>query len=188
MHSTPVSLLERLREPSDRAAWERFVGLYTPLLYSWACRMGLQAADAADLVQEVIAILLEKMPQFRYDAGRSFRAWLYTMTVNKWRDLCRRRSAALRTSDEAHLEDLAIADPAVGIWEEEYRLHVAARALELMRAEFEPATWKACWEITARGRRAADVAAELGITLAAAYAANSRVLRRLRQEMQGLLD
>ena len=50
MHTTPVSLLQRLRDSADQAAWGRFVRLYTPLLYSWARHVGLQEPDAADLV------------------------------------------------------------------------------------------------------------------------------------------
>jgi RNA polymerase sigma-70 factor, ECF subfamily len=54
-----------------------------------------------------------------------------------------------------------------------------------MQAEFQPATWKACWECAAVGRPAAEVAAELGMTVNAVYLATSRVLRRLRQELAG---
>jgi RNA polymerase sigma-70 factor (ECF subfamily) len=187
MDETPASLLERLRRPNERQAWDRFVDLYTPLIYFWACRMGLQAQDAADLVQEVFAALLQKMPEFRYDAGGSFRAWLRTVVVNKWLDL-RRRAATARTAGAPVPAEVISPDPAAAAWEEEHRRHLAGRALELMRADFEPTTWKACWEMAARGRPAAEVAAELGITPAAAYAANSRVLRRLRREMEGLLD
>jgi RNA polymerase sigma-70 factor (ECF subfamily) len=74
------------------------------------------------------------------------------------------------------------------MWEEEHSRHLVRRALELMQAEFEPTTWKACWEMTACGRAAAEVAAELGITVAAAYAAKSRVLRRLRRELEGMVE
>jgi RNA polymerase sigma-70 factor (ECF subfamily) len=188
MHSTSPSLLERLRQPDAGANWNRFVALYTPLIYSWACRIGLQDQDAADLVQDVFVLLLQKMPQFHYDPQRRFRSWLRTLVVNRWHDSCRRRAAALRHGNAEGLDELAVSDPAEQVWEEEYSRHVIRRALELMQAEFEPTTWKACWEMSAAGRPAAEVAAELGITLAAAYAAKSRVLRRLRQELDGLLD
>ena len=56
--STSETLLKRLRHSDDQRAWERFVELYTPLLYYWACRMGCQGADAADLVQEVLLLLV----------------------------------------------------------------------------------------------------------------------------------
>jgi len=58
MLPTPVSLLERLRQADDGAAWAEFVHLYTPLLYGWARRTGLSDDEAADLLQDVFAILL----------------------------------------------------------------------------------------------------------------------------------
>ena len=64
MNTTSVSLLGRLRQPEDQEAWRRFVHLYSPLLYYWARSVKLPAADAADLVQEVLLIVVEKMPQF----------------------------------------------------------------------------------------------------------------------------
>ena len=74
------------------------------------------------------------------------------------------------------------------IEEEEYRRYLVRRALGLMQAEFEPATWKACWEFVVHDRPAAEVAAELGLSVNAVYLAKSRVLRRLRAELRGLLD
>src|SRR5262245_56673632 len=93
MNTTPVSLLERIRNPEEQSAWRRFVEMYTPLMYSWACRMGLQESDAADLVQEVFAVLIVRLPEFVYDRKKSFRGWLRTVLSNKWRDRQRRRSA-----------------------------------------------------------------------------------------------
>lgn len=60
--------------------------------------------------------------------------------------------------------------------------------MEVMQQEFQPTTWKACWEHVVGGRPAIDVARELNITPNAVYLAKSRVLRRLRQELEGLLD
>jgi RNA polymerase sigma-70 factor (ECF subfamily) len=62
------------------------------------------------------------------------------------------------------------------------------RALRLMRADFEETTWKACWEYVVNGRAAAEVAADLGVSVNAVHLAKARVLRRLRQELAGLLE
>ena len=69
---TSASLLERLRDPSDERAWGRFVELYTPLLFSWARKLGMQDADGADLVQDVLVQLLRTLPTFRYDRHQRF--------------------------------------------------------------------------------------------------------------------
>src|SRR5438105_1833156 len=93
MTTTPVSLLERLKQPVDQEAWTRFVDLYSPLIYSWARQVGLRESDAADLVQDVFTLLVQRMPEFAYDPKGSFRAWLKTVTLNKWRENQRRKAA-----------------------------------------------------------------------------------------------
>jgi RNA polymerase sigma-70 factor (ECF subfamily) len=110
------------------------------------------------------------------------------MMINKWRDNRRRYAAALRRGDDAPLADLVVPDGAEALWESEYQQSVVGRALELMQTEFQPATWKACWEVVVSGRPAAEVATELGLSIASVYTAKSRVLRRLRQELAGMLD
>src|SRR5207248_3916108 len=114
-----------------------------------------------------------------------FRAWLKTVALNKWRDRRRKEAHAPRT---APLPEPADPHGGEAFWEAEYRRELIGRALEVMRAEFQPTTWKACWEFVACGRPAAEVAAELGISENAVYIAKCRVLRRLRQELAGLLD
>lgn len=184
MTHTPVSLLDRLRGPADPAAWARFVHLYTPFLYHWARRRGLDPADTADLVQEVFAQLLKVLPEFAYDPRKSFRAWLATVVGNKWRELNRRKRPQTVPADE-------LADrpgPADDFDDREYRAHIAARALKLIQGEFAAPTWQAFWAVVVNGRPAADVAAELGLTANAVYLARGRVLRRLRAELAGLIE
>ena len=73
-------------------------------------------------------------------------------------------------------------------WEVEFRRELTRRALELMRTDFAPPTWQACWEFLANGRSAAEVAREFGITENAVYLAKCRVLRLLRRELAGMVD
>src|SRR5262245_65572743 len=93
MHTTPATLLDRLRDTPDETAWRRLVQLYTPLLFYWARRCGETENDAADLVQEVFVALVQTLPTFEYDAvGGKFRGWLRTLTLNKLRDRKRRKA------------------------------------------------------------------------------------------------
>jgi RNA polymerase sigma-70 factor, ECF subfamily len=187
MDTTSGSLIERLRQPSPHADWTRFVELYTPLLLEWARRAGLQAQDAADLVQEVFVAALQELPRFSYDKNKSFRGWLRTVARRKWANRQRSRKQ-LAEVQEAALADVAGPADLEAYWDAEHHKRLTARALELMQAEFEPKTWKACWEFVVQSRPAADVAAELGLSENAVYLAKWRVTRRLRVELQGLLD
>lgn len=186
MHTTPVTLLERLRDGADPQGWERFVALYTPLLCAWASRVQCAEHEVPDLVQEVLTLLVEKLRGFTYDPARSFRGWLAAVAHNRWRNL--RRGARLPIAGDAAAEDLADPNPPDPFWDIDYRRHLFARALTLMRAEFEPTTWRACLECVVHGKPAAVVARELGLSPAAVYVAKSRVLRRLRQDLAGMWE
>jgi RNA polymerase sigma-70 factor (ECF subfamily) len=188
MHTTPISLLESLRQTAGPETWKRFADLYTPLLYYWARRLGLQETDAADLVQDVFLKLVQKLPEFSHDRTNRFRGWLHTVLLNQFRTNQRRRVAVPADGNTAALDGLAVADAAAEFGEVEYQHYVAQRALRMMRSQFQPTTWQACWMQVVDGRPAAEVAAELGISEGAAYVAKCRVLRRLRQELDGLLD
>jgi RNA polymerase sigma-70 factor, ECF subfamily len=188
MDTTPPSLLERVRERSDQEAWARFVQLYTPLVFALGRKCGLQAEDAADLTQDVFATLLEQMPTFKYDQKRSFRAWLRTVTLNRWRDRRKRVATRPLPANAAAVDDIAGPNHIAALEEREYRDYLVGRALRLMQADFQQATWRAFWEHGVCGRSAAAVAAELGVTVAAVYGARFRVLSRLRRELDGLLE
>ncbi len=138
-------------------------------------------------MQEVFTTLVQKLPEFRYQPGKGFRAWLRTVALNKWRDFLRRRAAA-PAGDPAALDEVVAPEDSGAFSEVEYRQHLVSRALRLMQAEFAPKTWQACWEHVAAGRPAAEVAAELGISVGSVYVAKSRVMSRLRQELAGLLE
>jgi RNA polymerase sigma-70 factor (ECF subfamily) len=186
MNSTSSSLLERLRQPHADEAWDRFVRLYTPLLFHWARGVGLREPDAAELVQDVLALLVRKMPEFHYDRRRSFRAWLRTVALNKWRERRRRESPASAGADA--LREVAAPDDMAAFEEAEYRRSVVRQALELVRPGFPDRTWQAFWRCAVQGEDPAAAARALGLRVGSVYAAKSHVLARLREELEGLLD
>ena len=188
MTTTSTSLLTRLKKLEDREAWDRFVSLYTPLIFYWGRRAGLSNDDSADLVQDVMAVLVRKLPEFQYDRQRSFRGWLRTVTLNKWREKNRRKSLPMIPTGESGLTDLAEAASSEEYWEKEYRQELVSRAMQLLRPEFNASTWEACWEYVVKGRSAEEVAAEKGVSVWTVYSAKSRLLRRLREELDGMLD
>jgi RNA polymerase sigma-70 factor (ECF subfamily) len=144
--------------------------------------------EAIDLVQDVLTVLVQKLPEFSYDRSKSFRGWLRTVTLNKLREQMRRRPGSTVNASDSFLDDLARSEGSDTFEEKEYRRHLVRRALQLMQVDFEPTTWKACWEHIVSGRSAAEVGRELGISEGAVYVAKYRVLRRLRENLAGLLD
>jgi RNA polymerase sigma-70 factor, ECF subfamily len=187
MHTTPVSLLDRLRRSADDADWRRLVHLYTPLLYAWARRAGATEHEAADVVQDAFMVLVKSLSKFDRNQGGRFRGWLRTIALNSFRTRKRRESAVPEEPLHA-LDEIAVPDGVEEFWEREYAEEMTARALRLMQADFSTTTWQACWKFVAEGRPALDVARELGISENAVYLAKCHVVRRLRHELGGLVD
>jgi RNA polymerase sigma-70 factor (ECF subfamily) len=183
MTTTSSTLLERLRQPNQPDAWVRFVGLYTPLLLHWASRQGLQEADAQDVVQEMLIKLVRELPAYERGDGQSFRGWLFRLTVNQCKDF-RRRVATRPLPDADGLSDVSASEEE----DSDDRRRLVRRALELIRGDFNETTWTAFTRLMMEGRSATDVAAELGTTANAVYLDRHRVLTRLRQELEGMLD
>src|SRR5687767_5596068 len=194
MSETSVSLLERLRLRPDAVAWQRLVDLYTPLIRDWLRRHALQAPDADDLVQEVLAVVVRELPHFRHDRRTgALRRWLRTVTVNRLRVFWRGRRGRPRAAGAGDFAEVLaqLEDPDSGLsrlWDQQHDEHIARRLLELLEPEFEPTTWQAFRLLVLEGRDTADVAGALGISANAARIAKSRVLSRFRQEIAGLLD
>src|SRR5262249_23042723 len=154
-HTTSLTLLERLRTPGDQEAWLRFARLYTPLLYYWCRRAGLQEQDAADLVQDVFVTLVQKLPEFQYDQQKSFRNWLRVVTLNKWRE--RRRRPVLQPAGSAHrVEDLAEQPEDWALEETEYRQQLVHCALPIIEHEFSPLAWQAFQQHVMEGGEASE--------------------------------
>jgi RNA polymerase sigma-70 factor (ECF subfamily) len=188
VETTSVNLLRRLRSSTDDSAWLRFTELYVPLIFYWGRQHGLDSDDASDLVQDVVSTLVIKLPDFEYDARKRFRGWLHTVTLNRARDWQRRQRNRPDTGRSSFMERLPESSPPDLFDEIEFRTYLLDRARRLIAAEFEPITWDACWKYVTENLSAEEVAAELGITANAVRVAKCRVLKRLREELAGMLD
>jgi RNA polymerase sigma-70 factor (ECF subfamily) len=187
MLTTSSTLLNRLRQPDQPDAWRRFVHLYAPLLLVWARRQGLREADAEDLVQEVLLKLVRELPAYQRTEGQSFRGWLFRVTANQCRDF-RRRTATRPLPPDDGLSGVAADSPGAEMEEAEYRRLLVGRALDAIRRDFNESTWTAFHGLVVEGRPAAAVAAGLGLSVNAVWLARQRVVRRLREELDGLLE
>ncbi len=195
--SVSMSLLARLRLRNDDD-WTRLVALFSPVVYRWARQGGLQDSDAADLAQEVFAAVHFQIDRFqKSETTGTFRGWLYGITRNqiclRFRKLGREPRAEGGSTALDRLQqtpDLAPAELTAELSEsdnDETEAILTHRCVELVRGEFEPRTWSAFEGVAVHGRSPADVGADLGLSVGAVYVAKSRVLKRLREELDGLI-
>jgi RNA polymerase sigma factor (sigma-70 family) len=189
--ATRDSLILRLRDSADAAAWREFVALYEPLVYGLARRKGLQDADARDLCQEVLITVARAVDRWDPDPDRgTFRGWLSRIARNLLVSFLTRQNyprGSGTTSMQELLEAQPAADPsATAVFEAEYRRRVFRWAADEIKGEFTPSTWQAFWQTAVGGRMPKAVAADLGLPIGAVYIARSRVLARLRRRVEQL--
>jgi RNA polymerase sigma factor (sigma-70 family) len=190
--ATRYSLIVKLRDPADSAAWGEFVAIYEPLVYRLARLKGLQDADARDLCQEVFHAVARAID--RWEPGRgSFRGWLSRIARNLLINFLTRRQYQSRGSGATSVQELLEAQPAVdpsatALFEAEHERRLFQWAAEDIRGEFTPATWQAFWQTALEDRPPGEVAAELGLSIGAVYVARSRVLSRLKRRIKQLCD
>jgi RNA polymerase sigma-70 factor (ECF subfamily) len=187
VESTSTDLIERVKQ-RDPLGWQRLTQLYSPLVYSWCRKFSVPQHDAADVMQNVFRSVFSHIDTFRRDApGYSFRSWLWTVTRNKIGDYMRSnlRHADAVGGTDAHMRLMEVADD---LSEQSVSydgqgktslLHV----IKVVQAEFEDRTWQAFWRTAIDEIPTQQVAEELGISVNAVRLGKSRVLRRLREEL-----
>lgn len=180
--TTRHSLLVRLRDSANHEAWDEFVLVYSPAIYRFARKRGLQHADAQDLAQTVLSAVAQRVADWQPDADRArFRTWLARIASNQTITMFRRRkpdaarggttAVAVLNEQEAPATDLEL-----NCRREAFR--VLARKV---RAEFEEATWQAFWMTAVEGASVEEAASSLARSAGAIYTARSRIIRRLQE-------
>ena len=189
--TTRASLLLKLRDPQDHEAWVEFVCLYEPVIYRLLRKTGLRDADAHDVLQELLLAVSRNIE--RWEVGRehgSFRGWLRRVTRNLVVSWVRRQRRQVTTSAvelDSLLEVPPVANgPETDEFDQELRRALFHQASELVRAEVQPQTWQAFWEVAIAGNSVADTAVKLKLTTGAVRVAKCRIVARLREVVVGL--
>lgn len=189
---TSATLLGRLRDPNDQAAWAVFVDRYGPNIYGWCRRWGLQEADAEDVTQNVLLTLARRMSAFVYDPARSFRAWLKTVAHNALNDYLARRERPGRGSGDSHvanlLDSVAARDDLLARLSNEFDHELLQEATVRVQLRVEVQTWEAFRLTAVEGLSGAVAAGRLGVPVATVFKYKSRVQQMLRDELRKLDD
>lgn len=194
MNETSLTLLNRLRDSSDSESWNRLVQLYAPLIRTWLRKFEVQESDADDLLQEVLLAVSKDLGAFEHGGHTgAFRGWLRAILVNRLRNFWRTRDRKPPSPGGSSMDQklAQLDDPASAltlIWNEEHDQHVLSELLSLVKPQFSEQTWQAFSKVALEGGRADEVAKELGISLNAVFIAKSRVLSKLRQEADGIVE
>ena len=194
MKETSLSLLQRLRRDQTDADWRKLIEIYRPFVFQRVSTYPLLVDQAEDIVQEVLMVLMRELPSFERQRTGSFRAWFRQIVLNQLRKASRKTKGAPLAAGQsealwAQIEQLA--DPSSELTESFDREHdkaVFRHAAEQVKSEVKDTTWYAFRRHAMDGENAQDVATDLGISLNSVLLAKSRLTRRIREEVRGMID
>jgi len=182
--STRATLLMRVRDLRDQAAWQQFTELYAPIVHRYVRHRGIQDADAADITQETLRRVSNAIGRLEYDRGKGrFRGWLLTIAHRSLIEHVQRSKRAIAGSGDEAVQAMIDAHPQARDqeeWDRECQQATVKWAMDQIRNEFAPKTWQAFYATAVENRPPAEVANEIGLSTGAVYIAKSRVTSRLR--------
>lgn len=190
---TRDSLLVRVKDPADSAAWEQFAQIYRPVVYRLARGRGLQDADAQDLAQKVLMSVAAAIPNWKRASPKArFHHWLRHVAKNEvLKTLSRQpkdRASGGTTATKllrGHIRGSCELDDLVDL---EYRRQLIRRAAEIVRERADESTWLAFSLTMVDGCSNAEAAKRIGRNEGTVYAARSRIVRRMRNEIRKMED
>lgn len=190
---TRNSLIARLSRSEDAEAWEEFVELYQPVIERFVARRGLQYNDAAEVTQEVLTKVAMRVDSWDPNGpNASFRGWLYRVTRNTTLDYLQKMNRVAHKDAINGNEPLAqLVDPGSEKSDKfylEFERQLFHHAAGRIRGEFQPRNWQAFWLSMVVGMSIADVAKKLEVTPGTVHVARSRIVARLRREIQERLN
>lgn len=182
---TRASLLLRLKNRDDEAAWEEFVEIYQPILYRMARSRGHQDADAREIIQEVMIAVAKHIEHFEPNrSSGAFRAWLSTIVRTKAINLLTRHGKLQSVGGTEFSRQLQQhIDPQISAQHEfelEHRKQLFLWAAEKVRDAVTAATWQAFWLSCVQDQSPSSVASQLNLSVGSVYVARSRVIARMR--------
>ena len=184
--TTRISFIQRLSDRSDEVSWSEFHQHYGELLFRYARRCGASPEEAENVVQEVEMYLFKAMDNFQYDPAKGrFRAYLRLSVVRAMGRKFAKKSRQEAGIDPRLLDELGDSGQD-DRWEREWRLHCLRWAFRAVAGEFAPVTLEAFRLHVLSDQQAKETAEHLGISLASVYQAKSRVLKRMKEKIDGL--
>lgn len=183
---TQSLLLANIQSLENREAWEEFVVLYRPVIYRMARRRGMQDSDAQDLTQDVLVRIAGAIGRWEPRPGVRFRHWIRKVAGNAI--LSRLSNSSRNNAIDGDVAEQMIAEfpdqeATSQELENECLRERYLRAAATVKNDVSPETWQAFQQTVIEGQPCEAAAESLSKSIGTIYAARSRVLKRLREEV-----
>ena len=171
-----ADLLNRLTDPADHKAWEKFIDRYGPMIRCWCHHWFPREAD--ERAHDVICELVFRMKTLEYKPAEGrFEGWLKTFTHNMMAKLKREERPLPAPNDDSLLDSSKRVNLTARL-AAEFDLELLEQAKDRVHARVQPHTWAAYVATAEEHRKPAEVAHELGMRVGEVFQAKLAVINR----------
>lgn len=189
--STSLSLLDGIRR-AESDSWDRFVEVYSPVIYARCRKNSCPDADSADIVQEVFVKVNGAIGKFNPDGKpKAFSRWLSRIIGNEVINHFNRQKKTppgIGGSEAAMMFknlEAAVMD-AYSVCGESDATLLTRTTLSLIKSDVSPRNWQAFEMHAMQGMNSTEVAKELDMTPAAVRKNTERIRKKLNDELDGM--
>ena len=180
MYTTNSELLEKVRE-GDEAAWRLFRDTYRPLIYHCAKQWGLTPDDYPELEQIVLLSFFRVNPNFVYDPQKGkFRSYLGIIMKNCISSIFRHKKLRAEMNKALEIQEKELDDSFEEEWNREWKIHLFWLSMKNAAEQMPEKAFQAFELLEMKGKKAADVASALGISVPSVYNYRKKVIDFLR--------
>lgn len=174
----------------DHDTWQLFIGVYSPLIRHYASEAGARPDQEEDILQEVLVWLYSSEWELDLPRRGSFRRWLKQVVWNFTRMQQNGRSTKAWTTLDPALVDEMEEEGGTRFHEldAEVRMDLIERALHMLRPQFQERGWEIFRRVYIQNLKVEDVAAELGVSRNVVYVYGCRIMRRVKEVVNELID
>ncbi|EDM26913.1 probable RNA polymerase sigma factor Y [Lentisphaera araneosa HTCC2155] len=184
--NTRQTLLLKIRDQYNDAAWEEFIAFYRPYVYRVIQNLEqIKFEDREDVIQEVILIAWKKLPDFDYQPQKGrFRSWLSVITHRTANNYYHKskKASVFKSHLEAEELEKGLPPEIEKLCQQEWEKHVSEAAWTNISDKFEVKVLQAFQKL-ASGEKGEQVALELGLSRNSVYVYKKRVMAALQKEI-----
>ena len=181
---TRPTLLKKLKSKYDQDAWDEFYSNYSRYVGAVLKSLHVNVDDIDDLVQKVMVICWEKIPEFEYDkSGGLFRSWLVRITKNVVMNYFSSSQRTSRKNKAFSEHQLSMSDDQVDSnAEKEWRIHISKLAWENIKDNYQENAQQV-YELVTKGMKNKEIAETLDLTANAVGVFKNRITDAMKAEI-----
>ena len=185
--NTRETLLLKLKNQHNEAAWQEFNNIYKGFIWAILIKMHVPSADQDDLVQEILLKAWKSLPEFEYNRSKGkFRNWLSQVTSNAACSYFRQHNKKSKLFSDTQT-DQGVEAEIDKITRDEWKSFISQMAWEKVSKTLSDSV-RQCFELISKGEDLNDIATKMDLPYNTVCVYKRRIINKIAKEISDLED